>query len=774
MSERITENITKKLFISNGFDENNIEEQKSQNPIIDKLLKWWSKKWTWKSKPEFIIKFKNSDTLIVVECKAFIKNHESETKDKFVDYAVDWVLFYWAKLSKQFNVIAIAVSGQNEKELKISTFLFLKWEQTYKNLELNKILSEKEYENIILKDPEVEKKAKADLLKFSRELHNNIRDYAKLSESEKPLFVSGILIALKDKEFKNSYEYAWNLQKSLFQAIVRQIDAFDIPWEKKELMKDTYKFLEKHPNLKKNYKKSSETVLKILIDQIAQNIVPFFDSYDEYDIIWSFYWEFLRYTGWDKQWLWIVLTPKHITELFVELARVNIDSKVLDPCAWTWWFLISAMKKMINDASWEEKLIERIKKEQLIWIEQNPNMYTLACSNMILRWDWKANIYGWDCFNPKIVKEITTKHKSTIWFINPPYSQKWEWQSEMEFVEHMLDMLEKNWTWIAIVPMSCALTSNKKNNEVKSRILKKHTLRAVFSMPDDLFYPVWTVTCIMVFTANNPHNEYIDTWFWYCKNDWFIKTKTDWRIDKYKKYNSIKEKWLKSFFSQSSIPWLSITKHVEWNDEWCAEAYLETDYSDLNEVDFLTNLKNFLSFSFLSWKLENILSESLIEEKINLKEKEFKFFKIQDLFEVKGTKTTKKEILEEYWKWKYPYVTTQSTNNWVAWFYDFYTEEWWVLTIDSAVVWFCSYQENKFSASDHVEKLIPKFKINKYIALFLTTIINKEQYRYNYWRKFNQWRIKETKVKLPVDEQWNPDWNFMEKYIKSLDYSASL
>jgi hypothetical protein len=55
-----------------------------------------------------------------------------------------------------------------------------------------------EYKNIIKKDPNQEKKAKSELLKFSRELHNNIRDYAKLDESSKPLFVSGILIALKN------------------------------------------------------------------------------------------------------------------------------------------------------------------------------------------------------------------------------------------------------------------------------------------------------------------------------------------------------------------------------------------------------------------------------------------------------------------------------------------------------------------------------------------------------------------------------------------------
>jgi type I restriction-modification system DNA methylase subunit len=357
--------------------------------------------------------------------------------------------------------------------------------------------------------------------------------------------------------------------------------------------------LEKHPNLSKEYGKSNETVLKILIWQVEKNIAPFFHAYDEYDVIGSFYWEFLRYTGWDKQWLGIVLTPKHITELFVELARVNVNSKVLDPCCGTGWFLISAMKKMIEDAKEDSKLIDKIKAEQLIWIEQNPNMYTLACSNMILRWDGKANIYQWDCFDPELVEKIK-EHKPNTWFINPPYSQKWEWQSEMAFVEHMLDMLEKNWTWVAIVPMSCALTSNNINNETKKRILSKHTLEAVFSMPWELFYPVGVVTCVMVFTAHIPHNNLKESFFWYFKDDWYEKTKNDWRIDRRHKYEEIKQKRLKLFFNRKEEAWFSALKCVWWDEEWCAEAYMETDYSTLNEQDFINEIRKFVLFKQLN------------------------------------------------------------------------------------------------------------------------------------------------------------------------------
>ena len=148
----------------------------------------------------------------------------------------------------------------------------------------------------------------------------------------------------------------------------------------------------------------------------------------------------------------------------------------------------------------------------------------------------------------------------------------------------------------------------------------------------------------------------------------------------------------------------------------------------------------------------------------------WKEIKVKELFDVVGSKTTPVNKLEEYGYGKYPYITTQSKNNGVAGSYDFYTEEGNVLTIDSAVLGYCTYQEFNFSASDHVEKLIPKFKMNKYIALFFVTLINKENFRYNYGIKYNQARIRETIIKIPVDRNNNPDFVYMEKFIRELPY----
>lgn len=145
-----------------------------------------------------------------------------------------------------------------------------------------------------------------------------------------------------------------------------------------------------------------------------------------------------------------------------------------------------------------------------------------------------------------------------------------------------------------------------------------------------------------------------------------------------------------------------------------------------------------------------------------------KRFKIKDLFLVSGTKTTSLEDLNEKGKGRYPYVTTQSSNNGVAGFYDYYTEEGNVLTVDSAVAGYCSYREEKFSASDHVEKLTPLFKMNKFIGLYFATVINANQYRFSYGRKANQKKISELEIELPIKIDGTPNYDFMENYIKSL------
>lgn len=85
------------------------------------------------------------------------------------------------------------------------------------------------------------------------------------------------------------------------------------------------------------------------------------------------------------------------------------------------------------------------------------------------------------------------------------------------------------------------------------------------------------------------------------------------------------------------------------------------------------------------------------------------------------------------------------------------------------------YQPKPFVASDDINVLYPKdYSLNTYIALFLCTIINKEKYRFNYGRKWNKEKMELSHIKLPATPDGNPDWHYMEHFIKGLPYSSCI
>jgi hypothetical protein len=84
------------------------------------------------------------------------------------------------------------------------------------------------------------------------------------------------------------------------------------------------------------------------------------------------------------------------------------------------------------------------------------------------------------------------------------------------------------------------------------------------------------------------------------------------------------------------------------------------------------------------------------------------------------------------------------------------------------------YQPEPFCSTEDVHIFTPKFKLNVYIALFLTTLIRQEKYRFGYGRKWGIERMKISTIRLPITEQSEPDWQYMENYIKTLPYSSQL
>ena len=593
-NERKTEKIIRDHF--NQFLEDiEIEEQHSDNPKIDKLLKTASKSGEGKGYPEFIISYKsNSDLLIVIECKAETKYHESTNRDKYKDFAVDGVLLYASYLAKYFDVLAIAISGEHARELNISHFLHLKGEKKPTTIFDDKLLSPDEYLQGYLKSPEKFRQDYNTLLDFTKTLNTKLHSN-KILGSQRSLLISAVLIALENDAFKKSYashNTPENLARSLTQTVSDELENANIDDKRLRNLNTQFSFINTDTSLSRK-----EKVLKETIDDIDDNINNFIKNHKYFDVLGQLYIEFLRYANSDKS-LGIVLTPPHITELFSDLAQVNKNSIVYDNCTGTGGFLISAMSKMIEDAQGDEAKIKEIKLTQLIGTEYQANIFALAVSNMYIHQDGKTSIFNGSCFDEEIIKKIKAK-KPTAGFLNPPYkSDKKTDDDELEFVLNNLECLVDGGTCVAIVPMQSALAIRGKVHRFKKKLLKKHTLEAVLSMPDELFHnsKVGVVSCIMVFTAHKPHLETKETYFGYYKNDGFIKRKIKGRHDGLDAWKNIKLKWLTNYINRKNEAGFSVTKVVTAYDEWVAEAYMDTDYSGLSDGDFEDDILDYITF----------------------------------------------------------------------------------------------------------------------------------------------------------------------------------
>lgn len=446
-------------------------------------------------------------------------------------------------------------------------------------------------------NPFTEEELIAKAIYYNSFLHN----YS-IPEVERCTLISAILIALQHKPFLNSYKYC-SSNKELIAALLLACDSVlqqnDLDLKERTVIISEYAKFKNNNNFnsdkifnKKTKQDEINTLLKVFILSIDQDILPYITE-SEFDILGKFYIQFIKYVGSDKN-TGLVLTPSHITDLFCDIANLSVDDVVFDPCCGTGGFLVSAMNYMLKKAGNDMEKQKEIKSNQLIGIEKRADMFSHACSNMMMLGDGRSRILFGDCF----AEENKTKIKEqnpTKGFLNPPY-QDGNADEQLEFIENTLECLAKDGVCVAICQMSTAVSDKKTVLEVKKRLLEKHTLEAVFSMPNDLFHPVAVNTCIIVFKAHCPHMNNKKTFFGYFKDDGFIKQKNKGRIDTSCKWNDIKNKWLDVFINKESIPGLSVMQIVDAEMEWCAEAYMETDYSTLNENDFIKTIREYAAF----------------------------------------------------------------------------------------------------------------------------------------------------------------------------------
>lgn len=524
-SETVTENIFRNFHGSNTFIEKS---------AIPKEYGFVSKKKSGNDGyPDF---FKDENCFcIIVEAKA--EKHKDAKKE---------VQFYMLNNTINKDSIGIAVSGQSERDLMVTYYLCIKGSNDCSEIsDCNELLSISDIEKLYNKAKFKEITTEEHLSKTLNSLNKQFQDEDIVRDTERSLFFSGVMIALKDSTFRSTYKTihapskeeasasrtklleAHLLNESIVNAITRQLDSKINNLSKEYNWKDKFAFIKTIDYSLLKYKK--------LIETIENNIFAPFENEEKQDILGRAYKIFLSKAGKvdNKN---IILTPDHIKSLMVKLARLTKKDVVLDTCMGSGGFLMESMETMIKLADTPAE-IEHIKEHQLIGFEIDSVLFALACSNMFLHGDGRTNlIYRSSILNDRhenIVnggdKELWNeikKYKPTKVIINPPYENN----KPILFVDHAIDYLEDNGRLVIIMPTP-TLTQNQ--GGMTEKILKKAKLDFVIKMPEKLFTEQKRTVNTSVFGFTKTPQQQDDTVLFYdLSDDGFVSIQHKGRVDK--------------------------------------------------------------------------------------------------------------------------------------------------------------------------------------------------------------------------------------------------
>lgn len=382
--EKETDFIIKRLLDDSGIQ---CQAESCSIAEIQAALQSASKRGTGKAGfPEFV--GQSDDFIIVIEDKAstdfqvkYVTDDDKSTllmdMKSVTDYAENGALHYALHIIKHTSfkkVLAFGCSGTDPNRIAIrpiyvtpNGYQLLPRVKTFENFSSSNI--RKYYRETICGEEPIERVELKQILDRARNLHHDLWAYGQLGDTEKPLVVSAILLALQEEEYNNfstesltGDEVITDGQK-IFDALSSHMERVKVqPPVKKGQVLDQFRLIINRPHLSTYNDSLGKSPLRYFAEYLRSQILTAICNNSPEDVLGRFYGEFIRYSGGDGQTLGVVLTPKHITSLFADLAQIKPNDKVFDPCCGTGGFLIAAMHKMLLEAKEEDK--DKIRKKQ--------------------------------------------------------------------------------------------------------------------------------------------------------------------------------------------------------------------------------------------------------------------------------------------------------------------------------------------------------------------------------------------------------------------------
>ena len=752
-----------------------------------------------------------------------IENRTAKNEPNFANinsYAVNGAVHYANALlhhTSYTDIIAIGVTGHKDGKDKLQTKIGVYY-VSKSNLGIGRKVGEfsdlsflkkvnfdeftNKLKNLNLTPDELEKikqkrerEIDASLIKLNNDIYSSEKG---LGENDRVYLVAASIIAtlgipgkvapLEKSELKSSSEKGSTDGEILMRKIEAFLNEKNLPVEKKDLIIRTLSNTILTDNINKI--SNGETQLKRVFSKIVDDLGIYYKIGLTTDFTGKLFNEMYSWLGFTQDKLNdVVLTPSYVATLLAKLARVNKDSYVWDFATGSAGLLVAAMNEMLKDAknsiSSPDELAKKevhIKAYQLLGLELLSSVYMLAVLNMIMMGDGSSNILNKDSLidfeGVYGFGKDYEKFPANAFVLNPPYSAE---GNGMIFVEAALKMM--NTGYAAIIIQNSA--GSGKAKEINKRILARNTLIASIKMPIDLFVGKSSVqTNVYVFKVGEKHEKDEIVKFIDFSNDGYTRSNRKKASNNLRDTDRAKERYEELVnlvrFGASKLEIFTQNEYYEATIDPSNGA----DWNKSRPVDTMPTLADFKKTvsDYLSWEVSQILKKdsprgSVISQNLAALEREFRSkggdfreFRLDEVFDISGSKTTPKLKLDEIGAGAYPYVTTQATSNGIAGFYNFWTEKGKCITIDSAVLGSVFYQKENFSASDHVEILRPKFEISENIALYFVTMLNRmaRVLDYSYGKKRSQRALKVETILLPT-LGGEINFSFMEKFIEELE-----
>lgn len=566
------------------------------------------------------IRFENDRLVVLVECKnKFSRWDKSEIQRQLQEY-----VRYEKEYTEKRMVAILAETEGDEVWTWYGGSVII--DDQHRKLKERTIKSFEEYENLCFGKINNKIKIVDSIKQLNELLHSN-----NINERLRSQFVGTCLLAIKNglqyKNINESIDRENGQRLTKVQVIIKGIT--DIlsgllakDFEEDDNSESRLNKAEKISALNRRVLEDQDVQnlnyddFKQILGFIDENIIPYIDdsSTAGQDLLNLFFTTFNKYVGKsDKN---QAFTPDHICDFMSKAVGVNKNSIVLDPCCGSGAFLVRAMTDAMDDCD-NESQRTNVKRHQIYGIEYEDGAFGLSSTNMLIHGDGNSNVVKDSMFNRK---EWIQDKNINIVLMNPPYNatknqsnpefaQTWSSSTKEDpskgfhYVEWIARHVSSNCKMAVLLPMQCAIGNGAVIKEFKKKMLDNYTLDAVFSLPNEMFYPGASATaCCMIFDLSQRHEiTNRDTFFGYFKDDKFIKRKGTGRIEKTDNngkslWVETEEKWLHLYKNRIAEPGLSVTHKVDENDEWLAEAYMETNYNDLSESDFQNSINNYLAY----------------------------------------------------------------------------------------------------------------------------------------------------------------------------------